>query len=122
MSRVFRRKKSVGVLELFCRYIHLINIMENLQTSFKKLNWKTNGKLFGFGTSPEADWKIIFISTVALALLVIIISAFIFIKIDKGEKTLDISLLKKTVSYYQGKAVEFERIKRASTPAVDPSL
>ena len=108
--------------------------MENLQTSFKKLNWKTDGRLFGFGTSPEADWKIIFISTVALALLVIIISAFIFIKIDKGEifvveqsdeqgeKTLDISLLKETVSYYEGKAVEFERIKRASTPAVDPSL
>lgn len=108
--------------------------MDNLQTSFKKLNWETNGKLFGFGTSPEADWKIIFISTVVLALSVIILSAFIFIKIDKGEifvveqsdeqgeKTLDISLLKETVSYYEGKAVEFERIRRGSTPAVDPSL
>ena len=58
----------------------------------------------------------------------------IFIKIDKGEifvvkrseiegeKSLDVSLLHKTVSYYQNKALEFERIKNIKTQAVDPSL
>ncbi len=91
-------------------------------------------KKFGFGTSPEADWKIIFVSTIILTILVIVSSIFIFIKIDKGEifvveksagegdKTLDLSLLRETVSYYQNKALEFERIKRARTPATDPSL
>ena len=99
--------------------------MENPQTFFKK---------FGFGTSPEADWKIIFVSTMILAVLVIASNIFIFIKINKGEifvveksaeegdKTLDLSLIRKTVSYYQNKALEFERIKRAKTPATDPSL
>ncbi|MFZ2763798.1 MAG: hypothetical protein WAX80_02050 [Minisyncoccia bacterium] len=108
--------------------------MENLQTSFKKVNWKVSGRLFGFGTSPEADWKIIFVSGLTFALLLIVLSIFMFIKIDKGEifvvekiegeneKTLDIARLQETVSYYQNKAVEFERIKAAKVSAVDPSL
>ena len=108
--------------------------MENQQTSFKKLHWKTNGRLFGFGLNPEADWKIIFISTSILVVLAILLSVFMFIKIDngeiflvkrpaeEGEKTLDISLLRETVSYYQNKALEFERIKSLKIPAVDPSL
>ena len=108
--------------------------MENPQTFLKKLNWKINGRLFGFGTSSEADWKIIFISTVVLAVLVIVLSVFIFIKINKGEifvvkksaepekKALNLSLLRETVSYYENKALEFERIKSVKIEAVDPSL
>ena len=108
--------------------------MNTLRTFFTRLNWKVNGRLFGYGSSPEADWKIIFISTVVLAVLVIGFSAFIFIKTDKGEifvversaeqgeKALDTSLLRETVSYYQSKALEFERIKRVKTSTVDPSL
>lgn len=106
----------------------------NPQTSFKKSIWKVNGRLFGFGTSPEADWKIILISTIILTVLVIALSVFLFIKVDKGEifmveksvgqkeKALNISLLKETVFYYQNKALEFERIKSSVTPTADPSL
>ena len=108
--------------------------MENPLTPMKKLEWKTNGHLFGFGTSVEADWKIIFISTIVLAILAIVLSLYIFIKIDKGEifviektteqseTTLDASLLKETVSYYKNKALKFERIKNVIKPTVDPSL
>ena len=109
--------------------------MENPRISLKKLNWKVEGRLFGFGTSAEADWKIIFISTTALLVCVIILSVFMFIKINKGgifvveklveqkEKTLDVSLLKETVLYYQNKALEFEKMKIATTTRViDPSL
>lgn len=107
--------------------------MKNPRESLKKLNWKVNGRLFGFGTSPEADWKIIFISTMILAILVITLSVFMFIKIDRkgifvverstGERetTLDASLLRETVLYYQNKALEFKRIKSTITPATDPS-
>lgn len=109
--------------------------MRNQQTSYKKSVWKIGGRLFGFGTSPEADWRIILISTIILAVLVLAFSVFLFTKIDKREifvvekseeqreKALDISLLRETVFYYQNKALEFERIKNAtSTEAVDPSL
>lgn len=108
--------------------------MENPRAFLKKLNWKINGRLFGFGTSPDADWKIIFISTTILATLVIALSIFMFIKINKGgifaveklveqeEKVFDVSLLKETVLYYQNKALEFERIKQSVVPATDPSF
>ena len=107
--------------------------MENPQTSLKKFRWKVRGGL-GFGTSPEADWRIILISAMVLAVLVIALSVLIFIKVDKREifvvekpeeereKALDTSLLKETVLYYQTKALEFERIKNSVTATVDPSL
>lgn len=107
--------------------------MADPQSSLKKSGWKVRGGL-GFGASPEADWKIILISTMILAVLVIALSVFVFIKVDKGEifvversvdkeeKALDISLLRETVLYYQNKALEFERIKNSVTLIVDPSL
>ncbi len=108
--------------------------MKNLLTYFGELRWRVNGRLFGFGTSPEMDWKIIFIATAALALLMTAWNVFVFTTIDKGEifatekstepgkKMLDISLLRETVSYYQNKALELERLKGSVTPAADPSL
>lgn len=108
--------------------------MENLQTSFKKSIWKVGGRLFKLGASPEADWKIIFVSTIVLIVSVVALSVFMFIKIDKGEifvvqrlagqgqEALNISILKETVSYYQKKAREFEKIKNEKVGAVDPSL
>ena len=108
--------------------------MENQPTPIKKLQWKHNSWLFGFGTSPEADWRIILISAMILVVLIITLSVFIFIKIDKGEifvverlaeqseKTLNLSLLKETVSYYEAKDLELGKIKNATTVATDPSL
>jgi hypothetical protein len=108
--------------------------MKNFKISFGKSNMRSSGRLFSFGTSPEADWKVIFVSALILGVLIILLSVFIFIKIDKGEifvvkqstnensKTLDITLLKETVSHYQSKAREFEQLKNTVIPAVDPSL
>lgn len=108
--------------------------MNNLKKYFNKLNWKGDSQLFNFGTGPEADWKIIFSSIFILIVFVMVWSIFVFIKIDKGEifvversageeeKILDASLLKETVSYYQDKALKFERIKKSGVSSVDPSL
>lgn len=108
--------------------------MEKKLTLFnKKFNWNLGGGLLKLGTSQEADWKIIFISTVILVTLVIALSVFIFIKIDKGEifsvketirdgEGLDLSLLRDTVSYYENKTLEFEKIKSSKPEGIDPSL
>ncbi|MDO8589928.1 MAG: hypothetical protein Q7R69_01490 [bacterium] len=108
--------------------------MENSPASLKKSSRKAKGGLFTFGTSPEADWKIILISAMILAASVIALSVFIFIKVGKGEifvadmpevqkeKALDTALLKETVLYYQNKALELEKIKSTRIPTADPSL
>ena len=107
--------------------------MNQLKTFFKKSNWKINRRLISFGISSEADWRIIFISAVVLVVLAVFCSALIFIKIDKGDifstenlgeetgAVLDIAKLKETVSYYQNKASEFERIVDSGGSSVDPS-
>ena len=109
--------------------------MNALHTFFARLHLKSHGRFLGFGTSPAADWKIIFFSTAFLAVLIIISSVFLFIKIDKGEifaveksvgktkKVLNTVILRDTISYYQAKTLEFERIKKTKvSPDADPSL
>ena len=107
--------------------------MDNILKFFKETNWKIKSPKFTFGTGPEADWKIIFISAITLVVLAITLSIYMYIKIDKGEiftidKTkegekhvLNIDLLKETVSYYQDKYLKFESIDRVNTSIVDPS-
>lgn len=107
--------------------------MKDLQTLLKKLNWKTDGRIFGFGTGPEADWKIIFISFAILAVVVIAFSIFMFREIGRGdifvteapgaqeEQILDTSLLKETVLYYQNKALELKKLKSSTPSDTDPS-
>lgn len=109
--------------------------MKNFSAFFKKLDFKKKGSLFGFGTSPQADWKIIFTTGALLVILGILANALIFIKVDKGEifvveapellgeHGLNLNTLRETVGYYNSKALEFERIKSGtSTGLVDPSI
>ena len=109
--------------------------MNDLRTSLKKLNWKIDGKIFGFGTSPEADWRIIFISTIILIASVITLGVFVFRQTNQTDifmpgdldvpegQILDTSVLRETILYYQNKESEFGRIKNSAllVPA-DPSL
>lgn len=99
----------------------------------KKLNLNLHVELFKLGESQESDWKLISLSATVLAVLIIALSVFTFIKIDKGEifsanesvseiGGLDLNLLKETVSYYESKKLEFERIKSSNPVGVDPSL
>ncbi len=110
-----------------------IRLME--EKTFLKLGGA--GKLFSsfrLGKSPEADWKIIFLSTASLVLAVVALSAFMFVKVSKGEiftletetpaeeRTLSTSRLERAAEYYSLKASEFERLISAPASSVDPSL
>ncbi len=101
----------------------------------KGINLKTGGRLFGFGTSPQLDWKIIFISAAVFTIIGIFLNVFIFIKIDKGEifvadaptgegrNTLDIKELNSTLEYYQNKERAFQNyLDATSTAQTDPSI
>lgn len=79
------------------------------------------------------DWKIIFISACIITAVGVASSIIVFININKGEdfalgnarseiSSLDISQLHETASYYENKAVEFERIKNIKPSLIDPSI
>jgi hypothetical protein len=109
--------------------------MNDVNSIMKKFEWKSQGGLFGWGISPEADWKIIFVSTIVLVGLVTILNFFIFVKMNRGEifviedngeaeiATLDMEKIKTTASYYQDKEAEFQKWRNGvNTVIVDPSL
>ena len=108
--------------------------MTKLRTFLMRLTFKKGGLLFGLGSSVESYWKVVLIFTASLIALIIGFSVFMFIKINKGEifvtersrengkDALDLNILKETVSYYQKKALEFERIQNERASSTDPSL
>lgn len=104
----------------------------------KKNIFNISGKIhlhfLHWGRSPERDWKIIFVFAALFAFCSIATSAFIFVKIDRGEiflaekvneesgETLDFKKLEETALYYKNKELELEKIIRSKPQYVDPSL
>ena len=109
--------------------------MNDLKSVLKKFKWKREGNPFGWGASPDADWKVILLSTLVLIVAVSGWSYYEFNRISRGEiftvenengeetPIFDLNNLKKTAAYYEAKAFEFEKIKNGtSTAVVDPSI
>ncbi|MDB5266810.1 MAG: hypothetical protein JWN89_625 [Parcubacteria group bacterium] len=108
--------------------------MKNVNIQIKGLKLHKNGRLFGFGTSPNADWKVIFIIFVLLFVIASALCIDLFIKVNNGEifvvkektstpvPTLNTALLDKTVTYYRDRAKTLEDIKANRDATVDPSL
>jgi hypothetical protein len=104
---------------------------------FKKFEWKSDGRPFGWGASPDGDWKTILVATFLLIALVSAWSFWTYLNVDKGEPfaaeegtgeekpLLDVAALKSVVEYYETKAVEFEKIlggTGTSTALGEPSV
>lgn len=109
--------------------------MNELKSVLQKLKWKRESDPFGWGASPDADWKVIFLSTLALVAVVSGWSYFEFRSVSQGEifiaegkvgeeaPLFDLNNLKQTAAYYEAKALEFEKIKNGtSNSVVDPSI
>jgi hypothetical protein len=108
--------------------------MSDINSILKNLDWNTR-RPFGWNSSPDADWKVIFTGTVLLVLFASMLNLAVFVRIDKGKlfateeeaaaeiPTIDTEELKKTLTYYQNKAAEFRRLTGGgATVVVDPSL
>ena len=105
-----------------------------LNINLKKISLKRNGHLFGYGNGPDADWRIIFIVLAIFMIAVIASGLYIFLEINRGElfspkeeaaatpTRLNTALLDKTISYYQYKATELEKIKASKESIKDPSI
>jgi hypothetical protein len=101
---------------------------------FKKLNLRRNGTFLGIGTNAESDWKVIFLSSLFLFVIVVILSTYLFIDINTGvatkddeiaksrDKSLNTALLTKVVEYYEGKQQNFDKIKSTKATVSDPSI
>ena len=100
----------------------------------KRINLKKRERALGFGISPHADWRTIFIALLLLGLVAVAFGAYMFIRVDKGEvfivekksddtvRHLDPKELQRVVEYYQGKAEQYESLKTLKPSGItDPS-
>jgi len=107
--------------------------MPKINLNLKKLSLMRGGSLFGFGLSAHRDWKIILSGFMILIILSAGFSFLVFQQINNNttganqeevvqNNSLDTELLKKTIIYYQEKAIKLEEIKSKKSTLADPAI
>ncbi len=107
--------------------------MEDINKIFSKLNFTKGRRYFAFGSSPEADWRIILLSFILLCFITIGLCTYFFYKINLSDinpessptvtaPAFNINKLRQTISHYKEKEMEFERVRSTPETVVDPSL
>jgi hypothetical protein len=108
--------------------------MKKFNSIFSKFKIIRGGRLFGFGTSPENDWKIILMTFMMLLVITLAACVYYFIKVDNGNflvltdeektptSTFNLNRVRQTINYYEGKSEELEKIKNTPEDILDPSL
>jgi hypothetical protein len=93
-----------------------------------------NGKLFGFGVSPNNDWTVLSVLFGILMLSAAIFGIYVFVKVGEGDlfiverteaphsTTLNQTLLTETLQFYRDRAIRFDSIKAIEATVPDPSF
>ncbi|CAN5145900.1 hypothetical protein BH11PAT3_BH11PAT3_0930 [soil metagenome] len=99
-----------------------------------KIHIHKNGKLFGFGVSPNDDWKVLSVLFGVLMLSAAIFGIYVFVKIGEGDifvvektvishaTTLNQTLLTETLQFYKDRAIRLDSIKAIEATVPDPSI
>jgi hypothetical protein len=122
-----------GDLQLCLSYMLSTNMnTKNFKDTLGKLSFKREGRFLGIGTSPEADWKIIFFAALIAVVAVAIFSTKMFYVIESGEYatsedkisgyTLNTDRLKKIVAHYNDRESRFNQIINIRNAPSDPSI
>jgi hypothetical protein len=108
--------------------------MKKINSIFSKIKINRGGHFLGFGMSPEVDWKLILLTFMITSVLVLTACAYYFIRINSGSfssvsedegtptPSFNISRVRQTTNYYDGKAAQLEIIKTTPENILDPSL
>lgn len=100
-----------------------------MKTSIES-TYKNRGRLLGFGSGPDADWRVMF-SLFLVLLMIALISAFIlFGRVGGGEEGLGTEVespvneaaLRRTANYYEKQKLDFESAKSVPETIPDPSI
>jgi hypothetical protein len=108
--------------------------MSDINTVLKNLDWN-HRRPFGWNSSPDADWKVIFFGALILILIVSALNLWLFIEAQSGNlfinqeevvsemPSLDLEKLRATLTHYEDKAAESQRLLDGSALIIgDPSI
>lgn len=98
---------------------------------FDKEGYKNKGRLLGWGSGPNADWKIMFGVFVSALIVIVVYSGLVFYESMTGEfgaetnittqSPIDINTIKSTAEQYKAKKATFETLLKAEETLSDPS-
>lgn len=107
----------------------------NLPRKFMKTKidrtYTNRGRTLGWGSGPDADWKVMFSFFLVLIILSAVFSARLFLgmserlnseELDGALSSINIDLVKSTSSYYQTKNLEFGEALQGVEASKDPSI
>lgn len=93
--------------------------------------YKSHGKTFGWGSSPHADWRVMFSLFLFMMFLVVVYAGLSFYQIwqgnfateltDSSDSPINKNLLKRNTEFYKNREASFESIKSAPETTPDPS-
>ncbi len=99
---------------------------------FDKSGYANRGRFLGWGSGPDADWKVIFPIFTILLIVIAILSFIAFMNVGSGafgsdisstvESPLDKKLLQGNVKYYKEKQNIFESLRTGKETTPDPSI
>lgn len=111
-----------------------MNELKSLLEKFKRRN-TSDVHVLGLRKGPHADWQIIFLSTVAITVVVVAMEVYLFFNIYRKDvfspqeanmtsvDLVNLTKLRKMTATYQTKAAAFEKLKKGTqVPVVDPSI
>lgn len=97
----------------------------------KRDEYKTHGKFLGWGSGPDADWRVMFTTFLVLLFLVVVYSGLAFYQVWQGvfsaeivetaDSPININLLKRNTEYYKSKQAVFDSILNTPETTPDPS-
>ncbi|MHB0978278.1 MAG: hypothetical protein ACYC1K_02670 [Minisyncoccota bacterium] len=108
--------------------------MPKINLNFKKVSLMRGGSFLGWGQSAHRDWKIILTGFIVAVLFSLLFSFLVFKQINNAggstasqngtieNSSIDTTLLKKIISYYDDQSKKFEKIKSNKISLPDPSI
>ena len=100
-----------------------------MKTSIES-TYRNKGRALGWGSGPDADWKVMFLTFVILLLLTLGLCINLYIGVrntgEMGENNLVAPIseakLKRVSGYYQKQKLDFESARSIPETIKDPSL
>ncbi len=95
-------------------------------------DYKTRGRILGWGSGPDADWRVMFTIFLTLIFLVAVYSGLAFYQVWQGVFSAEIvettdspinkNLLKRNTDYYKEKQTVFDSILSTPEETPEPSI
>jgi hypothetical protein len=93
-------------------------------------SYKNHGRILGWGSGPDADWKVMFTAFLILLAISTLLNIFLYRNAKSSfenegvsvELPIDKEELRRTANFYEQKKLDFESVSKTPETVSDPSI